>query len=188
MGKSFTLLVVALFVVVFSCSVLNKSRAESLTGREFVQGQQTPGARCTRISLKGIPKTREKGAPFSRCSRLFSGKNKGSVLPNTPPTVGLYPLAVDLVLSGKGQAPSCCTSDSNQKVKLRTFASDPDGDTMLYTFTSNGGRIFSGDQLAPDEVVWDLGGAAPGMYITTVEVDDGCGCVSSSSTTVTVAP
>ncbi|MDT4952625.1 MAG: hypothetical protein QOJ02_763 [Acidobacteriota bacterium] len=36
-------------------------------------------------------------------------------------------------------------------------------------------------------VSWDLTGVQPGTYTSTVEVDDGCGCVAFSSTTVTVA-
>jgi hypothetical protein len=36
-------------------------------------------------------------------------------------------------------------------------------------------------------VTWDLSGLQPGTYTASVEVDDGCGCVSFSSTTVTIA-
>jgi hypothetical protein len=36
-------------------------------------------------------------------------------------------------------------------------------------------------------VTWDLSGLAPGTYTASVEVDDGCGCISFSSTTVTIA-
>ena len=32
----------------------------------------------------------------------------------------------------------------------------------------------------------DLSGLAPGTYTASVEVDDGCGCISFSSTTVTI--
>ena len=34
--------------------------------------------------------------------------------------------------------------------------------------------------------VWSLGGVGPGTYTVTVEVDDGCGCMSFSSRDVTV--
>jgi hypothetical protein len=64
-----------------------------------------------------------------------------------------------------------------------TTAADPDGDTLLYSYTVTGGRI-TGEGA---NVSWDLSGAAPGTYTASVEVDDGCGCITSSSTTVTIA-
>jgi hypothetical protein len=54
---------------------------------------------------------------------------------------------------------------------------------LLYTYSTTGGRI-TGDGA---NVSWDLTGVQPGTYPSTVEVDDGCGCVAFSSTTVTVA-
>jgi hypothetical protein len=68
-------------------------------------------------------------------------------------------------------------------VALTANANDPDGDTLLYTYNTTGGRI-TGE--GPN-VSWDLTGVQPGTYTATVEVDDGCGCVSFSSTTATVA-
>jgi hypothetical protein len=68
-------------------------------------------------------------------------------------------------------------------VQLSSSATDPDGDTLLYTYSVTGGRI-TGD--GPN-ATWDLSGVTPGTYTATVEVDDGCGCVAFSSTTVTVA-
>src|SRR5207244_6476779 len=79
-------------------------------------------------------------------------------------------------------SPECPTAPS-MSVSLTTVATDPDGDTLLYTYSTTGGRI-SGD--GPN-VTWDLSGVAPGTYTSTVEVDDGCGCIAFSSTTVTVA-
>jgi hypothetical protein len=66
---------------------------------------------------------------------------------------------------------------------LTTTASDPDGDTLLYSYNVTGGRI-SGDGAA---VSWDLAGMGPGTYTATVDVDDGCGCITSATTTVTIA-
>jgi hypothetical protein len=54
---------------------------------------------------------------------------------------------------------------------------------LLYTYTTTGGRV-TGDGA---NVSWDLAGVQPGTYTATVEVDDGCGCVAFSSTTVTIA-
>jgi hypothetical protein len=53
---------------------------------------------------------------------------------------------------------------------------------LLYTYSTTGGRIV-GDG---SNVTWDLSGAAPGTYTTTVEVNDGCGCISFDSKTVEV--
>jgi hypothetical protein len=76
--------------------------------------------------------------------------------------------------------PNCTPSGTT--VSLTANATDPDGDTLLYTWTTTGGRV-TGD--GPN-VTWDLSGVAPGTYTANVEVDDGCGCISYSSTTVTV--
>jgi hypothetical protein len=62
------------------------------------------------------------------------------VLPNQPPTVNLAlgpvaPGSADLLRSS---ASTVCAGD---KVSLVATASDPDGDTLLYTWSSTGGRI-----------------------------------------------
>jgi hypothetical protein len=74
-----------------------------------------------------------------------------------------------------------CVATSSQ-VQLAANATDPDGDTLLYTWSTTGGRI-TGDGA---NVTWDLSGVQPGTYTASVEVDDGCGCIAFSSTTVTV--
>jgi hypothetical protein len=74
-----------------------------------------------------------------------------------------------------------CTS-TGSTVQLAANATDPDGDTLLYTWSTTGGRI-TGDGA---NVTWDLSGVQPGTYTASVEVDDGCGCIAFSSTTVTV--
>jgi len=66
---------------------------------------------------------------------------------------------------------------------LTTTASDPDGDTLLYSYNVTGGRV-SGDGAS---VSWDLSGMGPGTYTASVEVDDGCGCITAATTTVTIA-
>ena len=76
-----------------------------------------------------------------------------------------------------------CPTTPTTSVGLTTTATDPDGDTLLYTYSVTGGRI-TGDGA---NATWDLSGLAPGTYTASVEVDDGCGCVSFSSTTVTIA-
>jgi hypothetical protein len=104
------------------------------------------------------------------------------VLPNRAPTVSLGTSSGSVTLPcppGTTQGPSCPVS---QSVQLTANASDPDGDTLLYTYSVTGGRI-TGDGA---NVTWDLSGASPGTYTTTVEVNDGCGCISFDSKTVEV--
>jgi hypothetical protein len=107
------------------------------------------------------------------------------VFPNQPPTVSLtastsrVTLAADCV--GDQRPDPTCTPTSSQ-VQLSAAATDPDGDTLLYTYSTTGGRIV-GD--GPNATL-DLTGVAPGTYTVTVEVDDGCGCVSFATTEVTV--
>ncbi|MGI8654026.1 MAG: hypothetical protein ACR2LC_02265 [Pyrinomonadaceae bacterium] len=103
-----------------------------------------------------------------------------SVLPNQPPVVNSFtanPSSVVVCPRDPSQA-----TPANSQVQLTTSASDPDGDTLLYTYSVTGGRIVG----EGPNVNWDLSGVQPGTYTSTVEVDDGCGCVAFSSTTVNV--
>lgn len=105
-------------------------------------------------------------------------------LPNQPPTVNLTASSATITLAcPPGQISSTCQPSPNQTVQLTANATDPDGDTLLYTYTTTGGRV-TGDGA---NVSWDLSGVQPGTYTTTVTVDDGCGCVAFSTTSVTVA-
>ncbi|MDQ3258298.1 MAG: hypothetical protein M3R15_31175, partial [Acidobacteriota bacterium] len=81
-----------------------------------------------------------------------------------------------------GQIPDPACTPTSQELQLSAQATDPDGDTLLYTYSTTGGRIVSNGANA----TLDLAGAQPGSYTVTVEVDDGCGCVAFSTTTVTV--
>lgn len=121
-----------------------------------------PESRCTHLMW---PKKRPKqGVVGTRCSRLY-GKPVGKVLPNNPPSLGL-----DL------------NNISKASYQVSAKATDPDGDAMLYTYSSTGGRI-NGDG---PSAIWDLSGASPGEYTVTAEVDDGCGCLTSDSRSLTV--
>ena len=120
--------------------------------------------------------------------QLFAGRRNERApieLPNQPPTVSLAanPTTVRIAAScPAGQIPAEGCTPTSTSVQLSASATDPDGDTLLYTWSTTGGRI-TGD--GPN-VTWDLSGVAPGSYTASVEVDDGCGCVAFSSTTVTV--
>jgi hypothetical protein len=119
-------------------------------------------SRCTRI-----PDKKPKKGQTSRCTRLTSKHKKGKFLANEPPTVSL--------------AASDAASNAAE-VTVRANATDVDGDTLLYTYSTTGGRV-RGDG---PEVKWDLSGAAPGAYTVTVEVDDGCGCIAFTSAVANV--
>ncbi len=108
-----------------------------------------------------------------------------TVVPNNPPTTAVSASPSRVVLAAEcppGERPvEGCTS-TGSTVQLAANATDPDGDTLLYTWSTTGGRI-TGDGA---NVTWDLSGVQPGTYTASVEVDDGCGCIAFSSTTVTV--
>lgn len=103
------------------------------------------------------------------------------IVPNQPPTISLEVGAVSAVAEGVRRA-SASTVCVNDRVALRANASDPDGDTLLYTWSTTGGRIV-GDGA---NVTFDTAGLAPGTYTITTQVDDGCGCVAFDTKTVTV--
>ncbi|HEV2799368.1 MAG TPA: PKD domain-containing protein [Pyrinomonadaceae bacterium] len=108
-----------------------------------------------------------------------------TVVPNNPPTTAVSASPSRVVLAadcGPDQRPREGCVATGSTVQLAANATDPDGDTLLYTWSTTGGRI-TGDGA---NVTWDLSGVQPGTYTASVEVDDGCGCIAFSSTTVTV--
>ena len=108
-----------------------------------------------------------------------------TVFPNQPPTVTLTAASSRVVLAAEcttGQQPNPACTPTAGTVQLSAQATDPDGDTLLYTYSTTGGTV-TGD--GPNATL-DLTGVQPGTYTVTVEVDDGCGCVAFTSTTVTV--
>jgi tetratricopeptide (TPR) repeat protein len=128
--------------------------------------QVPTSSRCTRLTYG-----REEERAFAqRCTRFFIGGNKGDLLPNTPPKVGL------------STATSEVGAYTNSPVKVKAISSDLEGDAPLYTYTTTGGRV-EGD--GPD-VIWKLNAEIPGTYTITVEVADGCGCMSSTEAQVNV--
>jgi hypothetical protein len=120
--------------------------------------------------------------------QFFAGRRNErlpTVFPNQPPTVSLSASSSRVVLAaecGAGQRPVASCTPTAGSVQLSATATDPDGDTLLYTYSTTGGRV-TGD--GPNAAL-DLTGVAPGTYTVTVEVDDGCGCIAFTSTTVTV--
>src|SRR4051794_3898741 len=97
----------------------------------LVQVQTEPGQRCVRLLY---PKNTPKQVPAgTRCPRMYA-KHKTKLFPNDPPTVSFG------VAQVQGSA------------LLMSQAADPDGDTLLYTWSITGGRI-KGEG---PTVTWDL--------------------------------
>lgn len=127
--------------------------------------------------------------PHGFIFQVFAGRRNErlpTIFPNQPPTVTLSASSSRVVLpatcGADQQANPNCTPTATT-VQLSSTATDPDGDTLLYTYSTTGGRV-TGD--GPNATL-DLTGVAPGTYTVTVEVDDGCGCIAFTSTTVEVA-
>ncbi len=127
--------------------------------------------------------------PYGFGFQFFAGhrnKREPSILPNQPPVISSFAASastITLPCPPDTHSSGACATASSTTVGLTTAATDPDGDTLLYTYTVTGGRI-SGEGTS---VSWDLSGVGAGTYTASVEVDDGCGCITSSTTTVTIA-
>ena len=107
-------------------------------------------------------------------------------LPNERPSVKLVPSHSAITLppgcnEGEPVGPSCRATSPH--VRLSARATDPDGDTLLYTYSTTGGRVTSDGP----EVTLDLTGVAPGTYEVTVEVDDGNGGIATDKTRIEVS-
>jgi outer membrane protein OmpA-like peptidoglycan-associated protein len=88
--------------------------------------------------------------------------------PNRPPTVSLSSDR-DSVLVG-------------ERVHFTATGNDPDGDTLNYTWSTNGGTL-SGNGTGDD---LDTTGLMPGAYTVTVRVDDGRGGAADASKSIQV--
>jgi hypothetical protein len=171
MRRLFVLSITLVFVVIALGAAVRKSTA---TNALLVES----ASRCTRLTVpkKVKPKKADPAAasayvPGARCTRLAGKGKPGSVLPNLPPNIGLA--ASTAFIATRAEA----------RVDLNAIACDPDGDSMLYTYSTTGGRI-TGEGANAN---WNLDGVMrPGSYTVSVEVDDGCGCVTFSSTVVTL--
>ena len=167
-----SLFILAVGLIIFGSLSVPPGKAKGKPALE----PQIPGTRCTRLTFGPKAKKKPAGAattamPGTRCSRLSSGGRPGTILPNTPPSVGL------------ASSTAYISANAVEKVNLKAISCDADGDNLLYTYSTTGGRITGEGASA----VWDLASARrPGTYTVSVEVDDGCGCIAFESSTVTL--
>jgi hypothetical protein len=180
---------------------LNQQDLSQFEGRDFntpvvqLTGIVSPGQGVITVAPTTVPAT---AGAFPRgfqpsddangfIFQFFAGRRNERApefLPNQAPTVTLTASSATVTQPcPPGTSSAACPEGGTQSVTLAANATDPDGDTLLYTYSTTGGRITGEGPNA----TWDLSGVTPGTYTSTVEVDDGCGCVSFSSTTVTVA-
>ncbi len=73
---------------------------------------------------------------------------------------------------------------SGEVVSVRAQASDPDNDSLNYSWAASGGRI---DGSGP-EVRWNSAGLGAGNYTVTARVDDGHGGTASCAVDIRVEP
>jgi hypothetical protein len=175
----------------FNAAAVTSVNVTQLSG-VFVPGRGVvvvPGTTVTGTNGAGVPAGfRFSSDPHGFGFQVWAGHRNErlpTIFPNRPPVVSLTAASTTVTLPANCPAPQLpdpnCTANA-ATVALSAQASDPDGDTLLYTWSTTGGRV-TGD--GPNATL-DLAGAAPGTYTVTVEVDDGCGCVAFDSKTVTV--
>lgn len=124
--------------------------------------------------------------PYGFGSQLWVGHRNGrepAILPDQPPLVRSFAASASSITPcAPGYQPKSAALPNSTTVTLTTNATDPDGDTLFYSYDVTGGYI-TGEGAS---VTWDLSGMEPGTYMATVDVDDGCGCITSATTTVTI--
>src|SRR6185369_9539769 len=102
--------------------------------------------------------------PYGFGAQLWVGhrnKREPAILPNQAPTASIAASMTTITLPcrpGYHSRSGSCPAAATTSVSLTTTASDPDGDTLLYSYNVTGGRI-SGDGA---NVSWDLSGMGPG--------------------------
>lgn len=73
---------------------------------------------------------------------------------------------------------------SGDTAEVRANASDPDNDSLTYSWTTNGGTV----EGSGPEARWNSSGATPGTYKVKVRVDDGRGGTTDCSAEIRVEP
>ena len=168
---------------------LNQQSSGHFNANGSVNITNIGGVGAGTVTASGLPTGFQPSSdPNGFGAQLWAGhrnKREPAVLPNQPPVISAFAASASMVTlpCPPEMTSGTCPTTANASLGLATTASDPDGDTLLYSYTVTGGRV-TGEGA---NVTWDLSGVNPGTYTATVEVDDGCGCITSSQTTVTVA-
>jgi hypothetical protein len=119
--------------------------------------------------------------------QLWAGHRNPRIVPviNQPPTlVSVTASTASFTLPcPPGTSSPTCTPSSNQTLDLTAAATDPDNDTLLFTWSVTGGKLTGEGRT----VSWDLSGVQAGTYTATVDVNDGNAHTANGSTTVTIA-
>jgi hypothetical protein len=127
--------------------------------------------------------------------RLFSWIIQGVTRPfrkrvqfacRLPPIVSISSSnsTITLPCPGITTATSAANCPSGSEVELTASATDPDDQTLLYTWNVTAGRMRGEGR----RVTWDLSGVPVGTYTATVEVNDGHQHAATAATSVTVSP
>ena len=102
---------------------------------------------------------------------------------------GTASCAADIKVEEKPNHPptiSCATDRSpiqpGERATITSTASDPDGDSLTYSYTASGGQIVG----SGEKVQFDSTGVQPGSYNIKCSVADGKGGTADSSTSVDV--
>ena len=98
-------------------------------------------------------------------------------IPNPPPPPNHPPVAAC------SANPTSVYAGSNEAVTVHVNASDPDNDTLTYSYTASSGTV---EGTGPD-ARFNTSGLAEGTYTVNAKVDDGKGGTANCSADITVA-
>jgi|GEM_PF-3517049 len=102
---------------------------------------------------------------------------------NTPPKVEPTLSSSTVYLPcADGKFPEDCPNEEKALIDISANATDPDGDTLLYTYSVTGGKII-GDGY---KVQWDLSGVKAGKHTVTIQAEDGMGGVTTQTKDIEV--
>jgi OmpA family/Bacterial Ig domain len=109
--------------------------------------------------------------------RLGSGLVLRFGIPPPPPPPNHSPVAAC------SANPTSVYAGSNDAVTVHVNASDPDNDTLTYSYTASGGTV----EGTGADARFNTSGLAEGTYTVTAKVDDGKGGTTSCAADITVA-
>jgi len=153
--------------------ILSYSRARGLFAGVSLEGSTLrPDKRANKklygkaVDAKAIVLGGEVSPPLSALELLSvlnskspTNRSAGGAPPNRPPVASC------------SANPTHVIDGSGETVLVRADASDPDNDSLTYTWTTTGGAI----EGTGSQVRWNPAGVAPGTHSVTARVDDGRG-------------